>query len=451
MTNSSRESLFGITLTELVIILFFIMLLAAIFNIDRITKEKKEIEDEYNILFEIRGTDGEFVIPTVKWEGLVELVWGDSENINSDLVPIAQFEKKLKEMISDNARIMEQNERLLADNNTLNDIIDDLEKDEPELADDKQSNNLGECGEGYWITSKCADHCWNINSTERKYDYLVDIGVCKSSIVVQKSIWLEKTDYDYEIVEGAKEMTDRKYMKASDLYSYLDKIKDPGFLKQPKQCFHSVNIIDLEGVSAARWDPIELGVADRVSRRPLTRPDTPNYQNIKNRFMQDICAIANNVTNQKNNSSLVDSDRGPIFERPPIQRISNEPILTEGNSKSEIIINSNTDQNIKKAELKMRSFSESLLRQCNNQLSQRRIRNEEITLEFEIKLDARGRPMDVKLTDNNPKLIGSNLSLSRLAISALKRSSYSPQTINDQSTDTILTKKLKFPENICSL
>ena len=167
--------------------------------------------------------------------------------------------------------------------------------------------------------------------------------------------------------------------------------------------------------------------------------------------MQDICAIANNVTNQKDNSSLVDLDRGPIFERPPIQRISNEPILAKGNPKSEISINSNTNQNVKKAELKMRSFSESLLRQCNNQLSQRRIRNEEITLEFEIKLDARGRPMDVKLTDNNPKLIGSNLSLSRLAISALKRSSYSPQTINDQSTDTILTKKLKFPENICSL
>ena len=78
MTNSSGESLFGITLTELVIILFFIMLLAAIFNIDRITKEKKEIEDEYNQLFEIRGTDGEIVIPTIKWEGLVELVWGDS-------------------------------------------------------------------------------------------------------------------------------------------------------------------------------------------------------------------------------------------------------------------------------------------------------------------------------------------------------------------------------------
>ena len=42
MSKSSREGLFGITLTELVIILFFIMLLLAIFNIENITKEKEE-------------------------------------------------------------------------------------------------------------------------------------------------------------------------------------------------------------------------------------------------------------------------------------------------------------------------------------------------------------------------------------------------------------------------
>ena len=42
MSKSSSDGLFGVTLTELVIILFFIMHLLAIFNIDKISKEKEE-------------------------------------------------------------------------------------------------------------------------------------------------------------------------------------------------------------------------------------------------------------------------------------------------------------------------------------------------------------------------------------------------------------------------
>ena len=98
MSSSSREGLFGVTLTELVIILFFIMLLLAVFNIERITEEKDEIEEKYLEITKIeQNVDGEVVIPAVSWDILVKLIWGESEDqpINSDLVPVKQFEEKI--------------------------------------------------------------------------------------------------------------------------------------------------------------------------------------------------------------------------------------------------------------------------------------------------------------------------------------------------------------------
>ena len=126
MSSSSREGLFGVTLTELVIILFFIMLLLAVFNIERITEEKDEIEEKYLEITNIeQNVDGEVVIPAVSWDILVKLIWADSEDqpINSDLVPVKQFEEKIREITATNASINEENERLMADNETLNDMI----------------------------------------------------------------------------------------------------------------------------------------------------------------------------------------------------------------------------------------------------------------------------------------------------------------------------------------
>ena len=83
------------------------------------------------------------------------------------------------------------------------------------------------------------------------------------------------------LVDGALALTEQKFMKASQLYDYLDIIKEPGYVQLPKQCFHSVNVIDLDGVSAARFDPIELAIGDRVNRRPLTNPNSQSYSEIK--------------------------------------------------------------------------------------------------------------------------------------------------------------------------
>ena len=79
MSKSSSDGLFGVTLTELVIILFFIMLLLAIFNIDKISKEKEEAivqkeEAERELdgfLIDINAGGGTIKFPTFVWEGII--------------------------------------------------------------------------------------------------------------------------------------------------------------------------------------------------------------------------------------------------------------------------------------------------------------------------------------------------------------------------------------------
>ena len=167
MSKSSKESLFGITLTELVIILFFIMLLLSLFNIDELQEQVSELtllvpESEEDI---------------VSASAVVELLIPDAE-IQSDLIPL--------DLIKEEIRKLQEDKQELEDMKTL-----------------AEGGGDGDCREGgFWITSKCADHCWEINSEEvnRQYEYLVDIGVCESSVVVQQSQWIEKTNEDFMLV-----------------------------------------------------------------------------------------------------------------------------------------------------------------------------------------------------------------------------------------------------------
>ena len=85
MSKSSREGLFGITLTELVIILFFIMLLLAIFNIEEVQEELEETQ----LLIPESSED---IIPK---SAIIDPLFPDSE-ISSDLVPVKDIEDKIR-------------------------------------------------------------------------------------------------------------------------------------------------------------------------------------------------------------------------------------------------------------------------------------------------------------------------------------------------------------------
>ena len=87
MSKSSREGLFGITLTELVIILFFIMLLLAIFNLEQVNEELEETQ-------KLIPESSEDIIPK---SIIVDVLFPDGE-ITSDLVPVKDIEDKIREL-----------------------------------------------------------------------------------------------------------------------------------------------------------------------------------------------------------------------------------------------------------------------------------------------------------------------------------------------------------------
>ena len=125
MSKSSSDGLFGVTLTELVIILFFIMLLLAIFNIDKISKEKEEAiaskeqaERELDgFLIDINAGGGTITFPTFVWEGILiklgelDPTFGDFI-INGDLGDISVFEEALTEALTEKVAMQEENKKL---------------------------------------------------------------------------------------------------------------------------------------------------------------------------------------------------------------------------------------------------------------------------------------------------------------------------------------------------
>jgi hypothetical protein len=154
MSKSANDTLFGITLTELVIILFFIMLLLAMANIqdlsDRIPDEEEDIVSAKTIM-NLLDPEGE--IPT-------DVVSADKLNaIKQEINKLKKDQEELRKM-----------------------------KQKAEAEAEGEGEGEGDCKEGgNWINSKCADYCWATESEEatRPYDFLIDIGVCNSHMVVQ--------------------------------------------------------------------------------------------------------------------------------------------------------------------------------------------------------------------------------------------------------------------------
>lgn len=393
MASGSRNTLFGMTLTELVIILFFIMLLLALDSIDDLNDQIPDSSED-----------------VVAASAVVELLIPDGE-INSDLIP---FE-------------------------VIKDEIAKLQKDKEELEDIKQASEGdgdGDCKEGgNWINSKCADYCWAVDAEENKrpYDVLLDIGMCKSTIVVQRSLWLNNSESNFVQVPGALEAAQQNVMSRGELYKYLDDIKRPGYERSPKQCFHVVRLVELEQIYADPWTKNMLEVQERVSTELYTL-GKPGYSKVREQFPEDICNVFNDeeaitpVTETEIDFPEINSFQEPVS-------LNQQQAVTE-NTLS--IVN---------ADLDIESFQAEATKECN---SSNRFRNKDITLEFSIEIDKSGKAISVELAPNNPSLNNANSKLSRLAIRALKKSTYIPQKIEGVAINSFHNERLKFPSNFCS-
>ena len=394
MASGSRNTLFGMTLTELVIILFFIMLLLALDTIDDLNEQIPDSSEDI-----------------IAASPIIKILIPDGQIITG-LIPI----------------------------DIIKEEIEKLQKENQELKDFKEAaegTGDGDCKEGgYWINSKCADLCWAIDSeaSKRKYDVLLDIGMCQSTIVVQRSKWLKNSESNFVQVPGVLEAVQQNVMSKGELYAYLDEVKKPGYERTPKQCFHVVRLVELEQIYADPWTKNLEEVQQRVSAELYTLRK-PGYSKVREQFPEDICNVVN------------ESQQAPIKnvgnDVPEIKSFQ-EPLPIKQN---QAINESVFRATIVKSDLDILSFQTKAEKECK---ASNRFRNSEITLEFAIQINPTGKAISVNLTSNNPSLSSNNSRLSRLAIKALNKSSYSPETVEGVPVNSLHTKKLKFPENFCS-
>ena len=431
MSKSANDTLFGITLTELVIILFFIMLLLAMANIEELTQRIPENEDD--------------IVPA---STVIDLLIPDGE-IDSDLIPIDLIKEEIAK----------------------------LQKAKKELEEMKQKaegEGDGDCKEGgNWINSKCADYCWATESEEatRPYDFLVDIGVCNSHIVVQRSNWLEKAEVDFQVVDGAWATADQEKMSQAELYNYLDIIKEPGFLREPKQCFHRVRVINLGAKSVDAWNKNLLYVQERVSTETLT--SGASYERVKNTFASNACELpvaanqkifkaetcSQKYTVQAGDTWMIIADKYgvspasindankvdgfatlrvgqvllvPSCNQPPEAKLKSEPVAS-------------SSVNRIKPQMNVGSFNDEFfaIRQCRN------IRSDDLQLTFVIELDAEGKVTEVRDKDDAAFLSGDNKKIESIARRALLKTKFTPESIEGVNLSSQFEQPLKFRKNIC--
>ena len=392
MASGSRNTLFGMTLTELVIILFFIMLLLALDSIDNLNDQIPDSSED-----------------VVAASAVVELLIPDGE-INSDLIPF----------------------------DVIKDEIAKLKKDNEELKDFKdaaEGTGDGDCKEsGNWINSKCADYCWAVEADENKRpnDVLLDIGMCESSIVVQRSQWLKNSESNFIQVPGALEAAQHNVMSKSELYSYLDTIKRPGYKKTPTQCFHRVRLVELEQIYADPWTKNMLEVQERVSTELYTL-GKPGYSRLREQFPTDICNTASD--SQPNPAQSIKKDVPEI-------KSSKEPIAENKNENfSENILN------IVQPKMEFTSFVNAFTKECSRS---RPIRNKEISFNYEISLSNNGDVINVESLSEN-SLESSNLKrLDSMTKKALRKSKFIPKYLEDTAVSSTLLQNIPFGVNACT-
>jgi LysM repeat protein len=431
MSKSANDTLFGITLTELVIILFFIMLLLAMANIQELTDRIPENEDD--------------IVPA---STVIDLLIPNGE-INSDLIPIDLITEEIAK---------------------LQDAKEELE----EMKQSEEGEGDGDCKEGgNWINSKCADYCWATESEEsnRPYDLLLDIGVCKSHMVVQRSNWLEKAEVDFQVVDGAWAAADQQKMSQAELYDYLDIIKEPGYLKEPKQCFHVVRVIDLGAKSVDAWNKNLLYVQERVSTETLT--SGASYERVKDTFAPDACALpitpkqkifkaetcSQKYTVQEGDTwmiiadkygvspvSIKDANKADGFAALRVGQVllvpsCNQPPETK--LKSEQVTSSSVNRI--KPQMNAGSFNDEFfgIKQCNN------TRSDDLQLTFIIDLDAEGKVTEVGYKGDASSLSGGNRKIESITRRALLKTSFTPESIEGVNLSSQFEETIKRRKNIC--
>tara|TARA_S200000501_G_C20863630_1_gene760993 strand:+ start:343 stop:1515 length:1173 start_codon:yes stop_codon:yes gene_type:complete len=259
MSKQSGRDLFNISLTEIIIILFFVLMLFAIFQINNLNEEKKEIEKQN--------------------ENLIAQVNAKGDNISPNpIVVTIDPEAPVEDMT---------NEEKLAFIGAAIDRLNIYEEQNPEIA----GTDVDPCEANPF---ECLPDCWELKNkapSGRDYEYLFDIAICETSYFVQRAP-IDKlgqyTSSDFRRVPNAI-LAENRFFKNADLEGLFGKIRKHGE-SQDRQCRYSINLVDIK--SSKRELTFAYTKSAIVNNFKVKKVDVDkvDYSDYLERFPKNVCS-----------------------------------------------------------------------------------------------------------------------------------------------------------------
>jgi hypothetical protein len=307
MSKNKHGDLFNTSLTEIIIILFFVLMLFALYNIDKVNKKNVELGSEVGIL----TNDVDILIDSVN--ALKEIIEADNEP--SSLGPInVELTQQIVDLKKENHRLQKEIERLEPE------LTAEPETPEDILAPVDELSKAGNCiDKTFW--RQCAEWAWPIAS-EPVYEYLFDIGMCSSGdIVVIKSAWKEKQAMDFDMVDGASKITSRKYIPKDKIADFISLIHDQSLDFQAGQTQHVARLVYLEQIYTDDSNDPRRNILDHMKTDDFSR-GTNKFNEVRERFSEHDCSFFK--TEAQEDTKIIPK---------PIQQESNTPIASTASFK----------------------------------------------------------------------------------------------------------------------
>lgn len=336
MIRTSNKDLFHVSLTEVVVVLFFILLLCAFAEIASLIDDSDNLSAQVEVLeVELRQSESE-----IQRQGEVLRAFSnesDSVGIPSDQI-IARIDPDAPaedlSPVQEVRRALDLIDVLRTENAELNEEIrqrNALAKSSAAASNEEIPQLLGSEGECLGSFIDCAQHCWPLDAavegSTREYEYLLDIGFCEGTYLVEPSLFEiagEYTNADLNAISPAREVTERNVLNGRELGQYLQKIRAWGE-NRPKdtQCKFAANLVDLESTKSQWTLASDRGPVPQNLFTNIVNQNDTTYAEYRARFDVSTCTT---VTQEESSGTL------PI----PELQISEEPSIVATDRMSEV-------------------------------------------------------------------------------------------------------------------
>ena len=448
MIKTWSSELFGISLTEIIIILFFVLLLLSFYKIANLTLERGELADQNQ---ELKIKIGQLQ-EQLQYEIEVNEILAEDMELDFGQIPASKIIVRID--LSAPAVDLSPAEEIRHALNLLDGLIEDQQVEDSATAQNLPIDlpeGTGQYGECLGNFIDCAKHCWPLKSpvlgTSREYEYLLDIGFCEDSYLVQPSVFEIAgvyTEKDFDNVPAAKEVADRGFVSELDLFSYLVRIRALGENQSPAdQCKFATNLVDLSSTKSQWTIASDKGPAPLNLFTHVVNQNDEDYEIYRNRFDLTKCEITTALPLDRpipvdNENSIEDEQNSVAKDRPDYELVS------ESNDKELPQVAATQDESRPNQNLPIQAqlnWNGRPPLKCPS----RRFRNPEMTIRLTVIVS----PTEEISFSYPETLNATERRIARLIEEAIREAGATIPKINGRRVASSITKTYRIRKNLC--